>query len=514
MHRALRNAASDLQGKERIPQGVTHNLGERSHPSQSIRGIQRGADHTSTFDVTPKHESIAKGDGVRFNVETVPSALKEHLQKPPVSRPELIEGLQAALAETYTRDRGEKDSDGYPIYPGEPGSVMASDVRMEALSEIRGDKTLVHAGSNGLVMAMVTAFAQHLPLELSPDSIWVAITYAFAKHVDQNAGALRKNFVQHEGKKRLEVETNPSFAMSRGGDPDTGASAEKWETEIFPAFSSQIKEHIGKTTHEAIAASFTTTTATAKACHEITLMSAMKNYFSYGMRTMCGIPQITLLGAEDDWVQLRARTEHLGSLMTAEFSEYWMPLLLPLLDEFVESYKGNVNHGFWQSMVKLRNTGGGSGTYNFISGWMQILFPYLGSGSLNENLKPWHEMYFYGPKLGKFPPLASSAPVDWDYHGTTFDIEFFAGVIGFAQDNSNGALSPVLGWYVAHAPPKSPSLQLKEAKKELNDLLLGHEEEASAEIVDKSAPWYGRVTFLQDKILKLESTAPKQCSSF
>ncbi|CAB9517951.1 expressed unknown protein [Seminavis robusta] len=511
MYRAFKIAASDLQGKERIPQGVTYNLGGGSRPTSSIRGVQRGADHFGTFDVTPKHDTITKGDGVSFNVETVPKALKDHLQKPPVSRQALIESLQASLAESYTVNR----NDGLPIYPGGPGSTTASDVKMEALSNTGegGDKKLVHAGSNGLVMAMVTAFAQHLPLELSPDSIWIAISYAFAKHVDKNAEALRKNFVQHEGKKRLLVETDPSFAMSKGGDPDTGASAKEWENQIFPAFSRQIKDHIGKKTHEAIAASFTTTTASAKACHEITLMSAMKNYFSYGMRTCCGIPEITLLGTVDDWVQLRARAEHLGSLMTPEFSEYWMPLLLPVLDEFVESYKGNVNHGFWQSMVKLRYTGGGSGSHTFISGWMQILFPYLGSGRLTKSLKPWHEMYFYGPELGSFPPLASSAPVDWEYHGATFDLEFFAGVIGFAQDNSNGALSPVLGWYVAHAPPKSPSLQLKEAKKELNDLMLGHKEEASAEQVDEKAPWYQRVSFLKDKILKLESTAANQCIS-
>ncbi|CAB9526290.1 unknown protein [Seminavis robusta] len=248
-----------------------------------------------------------------------------------------------------------------------PETIEPSDVKLEALSDVgaKGDKRLVHTGANGLVMAMVTAFAQHLPLELSPDLIWIAISYAFAKHVDRNAEALRKNFVQHEGKKRLFLETDSSFAMSRGGDPDTGASDKEWETQILPDFSSQIKDHIGKTTHEAIASSFTTTTATAKACHEITLMSAMKNYHTYGMGTRCGIPQITLLGTDDDWVELRARAEHLGRLMTKEFSEYWMPVLLPLLDEFVESYKGNVNHGFWQSMVKLRDTGGGSGSHSF-----------------------------------------------------------------------------------------------------------------------------------------------------
>ncbi|CAB9500082.1 expressed unknown protein [Seminavis robusta] len=496
---------TEYRYKETLPKGVANNHEGESYPCSSTKGVRAGADHASTFEVIPKHETLSTGNGVRFNVETVPGALKEHLQKPHITRQQLIESLQSTLAEKYTMDRGETDSYGWPTYPGKQGSVMASDVKIEALSEsgAGGGKKLVHGGTNGLVMAMVTAFAQHLPLELSPDSIWIAISYAFAKHVDQNAESLRKNFVQHEGKKRLLVETPANFAMSNGQNPDTGASAQEWEALVFPNFSSQIEDYIGKTTHEAIAASFSTTTTTGKACHEITLMSAMKNYFSYGMRTMCGIPHITLLGTERDWVQLRARAEHLGSLMTEEFSEYWMPLLLPVLDEFVESYRGNVNHGFWQSVVKLRDTGGGSGSHDFISGWIQILFPYLGSGELNQRLKPWNEMYFYGPELDSFPLLASSAPVDWEYHGTTFDIDFYAGVLGFAQDPSDGTISPLLGWYVAHSPPKSPSLQLKEAKKELNDLLLGHKEEVAADTVDKNAPWYGRVAYLRDLVLEL-----------
>lgn len=147
-------------------------------------------------------------------------------------------------------------------------------------------------------------------------------------------------------------------------------------------------------THAAVTADFTTTTPASRAATEIALMAATKNYFCFGMRTTCGIPAVTLLGTEADWVSVRKRAEDLGKLMLPEFTNFWMPLLLPLLDEFVESYRGHVRHGFWQSMVKLRNNGMFSGYAEFISGWMQILFPYLASGRLNEQLRPWHEMYF------------------------------------------------------------------------------------------------------------------------
>ena len=71
------------------------------------------------------------------------------------------------------------------------------------------------------------------------------------------------------------------------------------------------------------------------ASHEIVLMSAMKNYFSYVMSTCCGIPSITVRGTEEDWVSLRNRTEILGELRQKEFASYWLPLVLLALDDFI-----------------------------------------------------------------------------------------------------------------------------------------------------------------------------------
>ncbi|KAL7574176.1 hypothetical protein ACA910_014854 [Epithemia clementina (nom. ined.)] len=203
--------------------------------------------------------------------------------------------------------------------------------------------------------------------------------------------------------------------------------------------------------------------------------------------------------------------------MTPEFKDLWIPFLLPVLDEFLESYKGSVHHGFWQSMVKLRHTGGGSGSYSFISGWVQILFPYLASWEINQNLRPWNEMYFRGPELSQFHAILSTAPVDWEYHDTTFDLTFHAGVIGFIQVQQNdndvettncnaGALSPLIGWYVSHVPPKPLNIQLRDFQKELDDLLLGHKEEADAPDSDekRNASWYQRMKYLEGRISAVE----------
>jgi hypothetical protein len=189
--------------------------------------------------------------------------------------------------------------------------------------------------------------------------------------------------------------------------------------------------------------------------------------------------------------------------MTPTFSALWMPVLLPVLDEFVASSHGHVNHGFWQSMVKLRHRGG-SGACSAVSGWLPIFFPYLKSGSLNTKLCPWQEMYFSGPEPNDIPAVLSSAPVDWDYYGTTYDLHFCAGFTGCTQDPSDGTLTPMIGWYVTHDPPSDPKERLVVITAEMEALLKGHASQAKAHVLDTRQRWYVRVSllFLEQKVIQ------------
>mmetsp|Transcript_26999 Transcript_26999/g.34715 ORF Transcript_26999/g.34715 Transcript_26999/m.34715 type:complete len:215 (-) Transcript_26999:109-753(-) len=157
-------------------------------------------------------------------------------------------------------------------------------------------------------------------------------------------------------------------------------------------------------------------------------------------------------------------------------------------------------------MVKLRGTSG-SGARNFISGWLQIFFPYLRSGSFNTRLRPWHELYFVGPDPKDFPTIVSSAPVDWKYYGVTHDLHFHAGITGYTQDPNDGTLAPLIGWYVTHDLPKDPDMRLEKVKQEIEALIKGHEAEARAVPLDKDAPWYVRVQTLYLEQLSLEAPA-------
>ena len=48
----------------------------------------------------------------------------------------------------------------------------------------------------------------HGDLKITPDDVWMAIMLFFSKYADDNAEALRKAFVNHEGKKQLVIETS------------------------------------------------------------------------------------------------------------------------------------------------------------------------------------------------------------------------------------------------------------------------------------------------------------------
>src|SRR3954471_4751711 len=60
-------------------------------------------------------------------------------------------------------------------------------------------------GFHSLVAAADLAYRHHYPLVLTPDAVWLTIAQGLARHVANNAEALRHHFVTHEGKAKIEV---------------------------------------------------------------------------------------------------------------------------------------------------------------------------------------------------------------------------------------------------------------------------------------------------------------------
>ncbi len=74
---------------------------------------------------------------------------------------------------------------------------------IESCSDFSGN--VVPVEFHPLFAATHLAFADHRPLVLSPDMIWLAIVQGVATHVNLNSEKLRGDFVEHEGKAEILV---------------------------------------------------------------------------------------------------------------------------------------------------------------------------------------------------------------------------------------------------------------------------------------------------------------------
>ncbi|MEV4317184.1 DUF4419 domain-containing protein [Actinocrispum sp. NPDC049592] len=75
----------------------------------------------------------------------------------------------------------------------------------DALAVGPGPEVVAPDGVHPLLSAVGRAFADHRPLVLSPDAVWLTILQGVAQHVKLKAEELRPLLVNHSGKKRLEV---------------------------------------------------------------------------------------------------------------------------------------------------------------------------------------------------------------------------------------------------------------------------------------------------------------------
>ncbi len=330
--------------------------------------------------------------------------------------------------------------------------------QIEACS--KGERALV-AGIllHPFLSAVHIAFDQHYPLILSPDVVWLCLIQGLALHVNAHAKKLRHLFVPHEGKEKIIIRRDDFIK----GSPDN-----PW-LEVFDAFSTVIKNYIDDK-YELIVSDFSTTGAVERAVSEIVLMETVQQYFEYSVRTMCGIPEITLEGTVEDWKAIRQRAEKF-----AEFNlKWWIKPLLPILDQFVAAASGDVDRDFWQSFYKLNDGSGGP----FTTGWINVLFPYIQNRKTKAYTLQNHFVYFWskamdsafgrvrldkclsyeiswggGPSTDSFPMGLSKVPFEWKFPhlNLTFDMEFMGGFVGVAQDQQTLAVRPELGWAVLEA---------------------------------------------------------------
>ncbi len=289
--------------------------------------------------------------------------------------------------------------------------------------------------SHPFVEAVHIAYSKHYPLLITPDSVWLCLAQGFANHINLNSDILRDKFVKYDGKKLILIERD---------DFKKGSSTNDWQ-DCFKQFSDKIGEEIGDK-KDLLISNFSTTGPIEKTASEIVLMDCVKSYFKFAVRTLCGIPRITLSGTIQDWENIYLRV--------VQFSEYgldwWVKPLLPILTKLVETSEGNPDINFWNCFYKQIDGSGGP----YASGWINVLFPYIQKydGDLIKNVAAEQytisEAMFSGPTLNSFPNGFSKIPFKWQHYGTTYDMEFLGGMFGIHQDRSTLEVVPNIGWAV------------------------------------------------------------------
>ena len=303
------------------------------------------------------------------------------------------------------------------------------------------DEKITSEGPDVLFQAMLNAYANHRPLVLSPDMIWLVISQGFSHYVNEHAEELRDKLVSHDGKVDLVVQSGQDLLTNKNVD---------WDG-IFNQFEQQIKDNTKGDVASMMTANFSTTGPTERIASQITLMDAVNQYFEFIVMYLgCGIPNITLQGTAEDWQKVLDKTRMLSQYGL----EWWTKDLETILTEFVNTAKGHPEKHFWQNIVmqkrpdELRGGACDMRPATRLTGWFLILFPFKKDGLLTDyNVKNGDELMSEMVRV-KFRYLIV------DEHGkvtTEQPMELYAGFIGIEPDRKDMAVVPKIGWIVRKA---------------------------------------------------------------
>ncbi|MFP2910298.1 DUF4419 domain-containing protein [Pyxidicoccus sp. 3LFB2] len=223
-------------------------------------------------------------------------------------------------------------------------------------------------GVHPLLVAVHQAFAEHRPLVLSPDVVWLTIAHGVAQHIRLNAKALRSRLVRHEGRQTLKVQVTelPRDAEGFGG--------------LLSSFRAQLREALGPGLPRLLSCDFSTSTDIERMAGDVVLMDSMSPYFDYEMQCVCGIPRVTLLGTPEDWQAIRRRIDVIAELDLA----WWTSSLVPIADELVRAAEGRPSRKLWKELYKPQK----AYAEDQAAGWIARLFPYVGGNGRYETRNP------------------------------------------------------------------------------------------------------------------------------
>ena len=333
---------------------------------------------------------------------------------------------------TFAVDPVEPVTTPLPRVPYDLGRVLGASVlaRSAGLEDCVAVSRLEHfSGVNGFALAVHVAFAEHRPLVLSPDAVWLTILQGFSLHVRQHEAELRARLVDHQEKNTV------ALTVTSLADADWPAIADD--------FVIRLADEVNPGLIQAMTDKFSTTGETEHAAHCVAAMDSFSRYFDFEVVSICGIPSITLLGTAEDWRALRERFRVLAELGL----QWWEKRLGPVLEHFVRAAEGDTDPSFWRCIYKPEKAYGGE----VATGWLVRLFPYLEAEDgtfLRNEMKSLTGKWVHEPvRPSSFPKGLSKVTLRLRGVGVPTPClrTLCAGFFGVTQ-GADGALLPHIGW--------------------------------------------------------------------
>ena len=305
--------------------------------------------------------------------------------------------------------------------------------KIESFDQSASNKMVVPTYAHSFMAALHHCFADHRPMVISPDMIWLMICQGLAQHIELHADSLRSKFVNFEGKKEI---------MARNDYLIKGRADNNWELE-FPKFADSIRQYVGDDLFNLMTPKFSTTTQAETVAYQVTLMHSVDRYFNYRELSECGIPEIIIEGTTKDWKWILKNVEKLETYGLSS----WSVRIKPILKEFINASKNKINKEFWNSIYKWSGECGGP----FINGWICEFFPYIidENGQYQKNLITEFNML---PEM--LPSGISKVEINWLHRDNVNEklleskMEAYAGFLGIEQNESTKALRPLIQWTI------------------------------------------------------------------
>jgi len=258
------------------------------------------------------------------------------------------------------------------------------------------------------------------------------IAISLADHINENESA-KQSFAD---KHNLSLTKKKELAIFNEFLPGCDNN---W-IELFPQFAELIKNNLSdENLNKFIQGDFSTTTDIVKASYQAVLMDSCKLFFEYTVYYRCGIPQIHLDGTTQDWENIYNKVESLSEYQL----DSYLNKIRPILKQFIEASKGNIDKDFWNNIYKF-NERCGSG-HDYITGWINDLVLYVSLPWKKEKLLTSEFVKSSGTTVDMFGTGLSAIDFNWVVRGTKYSMQFLGGYIGTAYNQNENYVHPVIG---------------------------------------------------------------------